>query len=152
MNEILLTSRAAQVLPKKRRRDAAGCMIIRGNEVLLLQRGHLGTAPHTWAFPGGRLDRGETPLGAALRETKEETSIDLSRTKPEQVFVTPLIYDGIGVFTTFVFRFPLHTIFSVCLDQESENWEWLRRDEILTNSDTHDFHAGIFSVVEHVWF
>lgn len=30
-------------------------------------------APSTWGFPGGRIERGETPEQAARRETKEET-------------------------------------------------------------------------------
>lgn len=36
-------------------------------------RGHAGQ----WAFPGGRLDAGETPLEAALRETREEVGLTL---------------------------------------------------------------------------
>jgi 8-oxo-dGTP pyrophosphatase MutT (NUDIX family) len=40
------------------------------------------------AFPGGRMDVGETPLQAALREAQEETGLDSN-------FVTPLGYlDG----------------------------------------------------------
>jgi 8-oxo-dGTP pyrophosphatase MutT (NUDIX family) len=31
-----------------------------------------------WAFPGGRLDPGETPVETALREMREEVSVDLS--------------------------------------------------------------------------
>lgn len=30
-----------------------------------------------WAFPGGRLDPGETPVETALREMREEVSVDL---------------------------------------------------------------------------
>ncbi len=37
-------------------------------------RGHAGQ----WAFPGGRLEAGETPLEAALRETHEEVGLKLS--------------------------------------------------------------------------
>lgn len=33
-----------------------------------------------WALPGGRLDPGETPVAAALRELNEEIGIDLSAT------------------------------------------------------------------------
>jgi 8-oxo-dGTP pyrophosphatase MutT (NUDIX family) len=40
------------------------------------------------AFPGGRIDPGETPLQAALRESEEETGLD-------RAFVEPLGYlDG----------------------------------------------------------
>lgn len=55
-----------------------------GVHVLLTQRtAHLSKHAGQIAFPGGRLDEGETPLQAALRETQEETGID-----PR--FVTPL--------------------------------------------------------------
>lgn len=47
------------------------------------------------AFPGGRIDDGETPLAAALRETHEETGIDPG-------FVEPLGYlDGYLTVTAF---------------------------------------------------
>jgi 8-oxo-dGTP pyrophosphatase MutT (NUDIX family) len=38
--------------------------------------------PGQWALPGGRMDRGETPAEAALRETEEEVGLSLS---PESV-------------------------------------------------------------------
>ncbi|MHC5542036.1 NUDIX hydrolase, partial [Singulisphaera rosea] len=40
---------------------AAGIMFIAGNEVLLLKRSDPGDMPGTWAFPGGKLEDGETP-------------------------------------------------------------------------------------------
>jgi 8-oxo-dGTP pyrophosphatase MutT (NUDIX family) len=60
-----------------------------GPAVLLTQR-HSNLSKHAGqiAFPGGRLDEGETPLEAALREAEEETGLD-------RRFVQPLGYlDG----------------------------------------------------------
>jgi 8-oxo-dGTP pyrophosphatase MutT (NUDIX family) len=60
-----------------------------GASVLLTQR-HSKLSKHAGqiAFPGGRLDAGETPLEAALREAEEETGLD-------RRFVRPLGYlDG----------------------------------------------------------
>jgi len=47
---------------------------------LLLTRraSHLRNHPGQWAFPGGRLDDGETAVRAALREMHEEVGVDLS--------------------------------------------------------------------------
>lgn len=44
---------------------------------LLLTRRAAGLSQHAgqWAFPGGRLDAGETPVQAALRELAEETAL-----------------------------------------------------------------------------
>ena len=60
-----------------------------GPSVLLTQRhGNLSNHAGQIAFPGGRLDAGETPLQAALREAEEETGL-------EPHFVEPLGYlDG----------------------------------------------------------
>jgi 8-oxo-dGTP pyrophosphatase MutT (NUDIX family) len=65
-------------------------------QVVLTQR-HAGLNKHAGqiAFPGGRLDDGETPLAAALREAHEETGI-------ESRFVEPLGYlDGYLTVTSY---------------------------------------------------
>ena len=48
---------------------AAGGILQREGEILLVQR----LRYHDWSLPKGKLDRGETPLQAALREVREET-------------------------------------------------------------------------------
>jgi len=50
-----------------------------GAALLLTRRGaHLSAHARQWAFPGGRIDQGETPLQAALRETHEEVGLALT--------------------------------------------------------------------------
>lgn len=50
-----------------------------GASVLLTRRGgHLSAHARQWAFPGGRIDEGETPLQAALREMHEEVGLQLN--------------------------------------------------------------------------
>jgi 8-oxo-dGTP pyrophosphatase MutT (NUDIX family) len=44
--------------------------------VLVLKRAPRGTNPGQWALPGGRLDPGETPEVAALREASEEVGLE----------------------------------------------------------------------------
>lgn len=50
---------------------AAGCLILRDGKVLLVRRA-IEPGYGKWVFPGGHVDRGETPEAAALRETREE--------------------------------------------------------------------------------
>jgi 8-oxo-dGTP diphosphatase len=50
---------------------AAGCLVERDGHVLLVRRG-IEPGYGLWVFPGGHVDRGETPEAAALRETREE--------------------------------------------------------------------------------
>nr|WP_070960715.1 NUDIX hydrolase [Hyphomonas sp. Mor2] len=54
---------------------AVGVVCIRGDEVLLIRRG---TPPKQgeWSIPGGRIEPGEPAKTAALRELKEETSVE----------------------------------------------------------------------------
>ena len=65
---------------------AASACVWRGEEVLLVQR----AAPQGkgfWAFPGGKLEAGESALTAAHRELFEETG------------VTAALDDEVGTFT-----------------------------------------------------
>jgi len=49
-----------------------------GAALLLTRRGaNLSAHARQWAFPGGRIDAGETPLEAALREMQEEVGLAL---------------------------------------------------------------------------
>jgi 8-oxo-dGTP pyrophosphatase MutT (NUDIX family) len=57
---------------------AAGVMYVSGNSVLLLKRSDTGL----WAFPGGKIEDGETPQQAASRESKEETGISPDKLEP----------------------------------------------------------------------
>ncbi len=50
--------------------SAAALLLTRRSE-------HLRNHPGQWAFPGGRLDAGETLVQAALRELHEEVEVDL---------------------------------------------------------------------------
>ena len=54
--------------------------IIKDNEkYLLLKRAHFSKSfPNTWDFPGGKMDIGEAPIQTVLRETKEETNLDIT--------------------------------------------------------------------------
>lgn len=54
---------------------AVGVVCIRGDEVLLIRRG---TPPKQgeWSIPGGKIEPGEPAKMAALRELREETSVD----------------------------------------------------------------------------
>ena len=49
-----------------------------GASILLTRRGsRLNDHPGQWALPGGRIDSGETPLEAAVREVEEEVGLEL---------------------------------------------------------------------------
>jgi 8-oxo-dGTP pyrophosphatase MutT (NUDIX family) len=50
-----------------------------GASVMLTRRSaRLKSHPNQWALPGGRIDDGETPLEAAMREVREEVGLQLT--------------------------------------------------------------------------
>ena len=53
---------------------AASAIVRRNGRYLLVRRGNA-PARDWFAFPGGRIEAGETPAEAALRELKEETGL-----------------------------------------------------------------------------
>jgi 8-oxo-dGTP diphosphatase len=55
---------------------AVGAVVTRDGELLLVRRGH-GPAAGEWSVPGGRVHLGEELREAVVRETREETGIDV---------------------------------------------------------------------------
>jgi ADP-ribose pyrophosphatase YjhB (NUDIX family) len=55
---------------------AVGAVVLRDGQLLLVRRGH-GPAAGEWSLPGGRVRLGEEVHEATVRETQEETGIDV---------------------------------------------------------------------------
>jgi 8-oxo-dGTP diphosphatase len=55
---------------------AVGAVVVRDDALLLVRRGH-GPAAGAWSLPGGRVRLGEGVHDATMRETREETGIDV---------------------------------------------------------------------------
>ncbi|MEO8603114.1 MAG: NUDIX domain-containing protein [bacterium] len=61
---------------RKRRQQEVRILVTTEEGVLLLKRPH----PPVWEMPGGEIDPGETPADAAVRETREETGLEVRLT------------------------------------------------------------------------
>ncbi len=51
-------------------------VIVRGGHVLVCQRSRSGKFPLKWEFPGGKVQSGESPETALIRELREELAVD----------------------------------------------------------------------------
>jgi len=56
----------------------AAAIIKKDNRILICQRGEGGNCPFLWEFPGGKLEQNETFEECAVRECREELSIEIN--------------------------------------------------------------------------
>ena len=140
-------TKAYKVL-EKMIKNAAGCLIIlQSGKILLLKRNTFSSFPLTWCVPGGVLDKNESPYEAALRETKEESNIDIGQFECSNIYNQPLIGGYDGVFTTFIFEIPQFLSeedFDVQIDQESLDWGWFTFKEM----EELELHPGMYVLLD----
>ncbi len=55
-----------------RKEKSCGCIVIKDNNALLIKNNY-----GNWSFPKGHVEKGESEQETAIRETKEETNIDV---------------------------------------------------------------------------
>ena len=60
-----------------KRIEVIAAIIRKGNEIFATQRGY-GEWQDWWEFPGGKMEAGETPEEALVREIREELSTEIS--------------------------------------------------------------------------
>jgi mutator protein MutT len=103
---------------------AAGVMLVtKAGKVLMLKYANSGK----WAFPGGKLEDGETAEQAALRECEEEVGV-----RPEAVSeITRRDRDGVN-YTTFIAV--IEDEFEPKLSDEHTQARWLPIDDLASES------------------
>ncbi|MCW3990724.1 MAG: NUDIX hydrolase [Candidatus Bathyarchaeota archaeon] len=72
-------------------------VVLRERGILMIERGiepHLGY----WSLPGGVIDEGESPVEATVRETLEETGLEVVVVRRLGVVTGPLTGRGHGVY------------------------------------------------------
>jgi 8-oxo-dGTP diphosphatase len=80
--------------------DVVGAVIVSGGLVLAAQRGGGGSLPNLWEFPGGKIEDGESPQEALVREIREELLVDI--TVGAEILSTTHEYEfGVVTLTTY---------------------------------------------------
>tara|TARA_Y100000593_G_C4161970_1_gene262487 strand:- start:16 stop:411 length:396 start_codon:yes stop_codon:yes gene_type:complete len=104
------------------KKESAVAVIIREDDsILLLKRPNwVDWSPGLWAFPGGKVEDDEGAKEAAVRETKEETQLEILNLQ-----VVPIYTDK-----------PVATYYTrdytgaVKIDWEHDDWAWVHRKEL----------------------
>ena len=111
-------------------KNAAGIFFTDGQKVLMLKRREEDDG--TWALPGGKAHKGESQIGAAIRETKEETGLEQI---PGYRFEDLESHDGHKRFTCYLYR--VRKPFDVVtLSEEHTDWDWMD----LSDLEDHNLH------------
>jgi len=95
-----------------------------GKVLILLRPTDMSWAPGKWALPGGHIEEGETPMMAAVREVREETTLPIPN--PRQFHVS----DN-GEIVYFVAEVAAA---NVVIDFEHDDFAWVYPQD-LTNYD-----------------
>jgi 8-oxo-dGTP diphosphatase len=108
---------------KRMEKPGAIVIIIRDdNKVLILKRpSWIHWAPGKWAFPGGKLEADESPEEAAVRETKEETQLDVFNLKQVMICLNKPV-------TAYYTR---DYAGDVQIDWEHDDWSWASHEELV---------------------
>lgn len=104
--------------------------------VLMLQRSSAGDMAGTWAFPGGKVEDGETEAQAAVRETLEETGY---RVGSAGKLLCTRVADDVH-FTTFLAD--CDEEFVPKLNEEHDAWAWVVPEDALTQNGMNAMPAG----------
>jgi mutator protein MutT len=120
----------------------AGTLVHREGRLLVVKRAQ---APNRglWAFPGGKVEEGETPMQTAVRETKEEVGLDVEIEGLFDVVTYMLSELGRGDWRQVVLVDYLAkpTDRRVRLNSESSAYRWVLPEELLRLDTTPQMRA-----------
>ena len=109
----------------KKNIHVVGAVIIEDQKILCAQRGADKSLPLMWEFPGGKIEQGESPTEALIREIEEEMLCTIE--VGEKVDYTVYEYDfGIVHLTTYISKITSGEINLT----EHEQIKWLAPSEI----------------------
>ena len=101
--------------------------------ILLPLRSKYVNEPNTWGVWGGKIESGENPKEAALREFKEETKYHGS-----VEMIDAYVFKAKG-FSYYNYIGILDNEFNPSLDWETESYEWVEFEDL----NNYDLHFGL---------
>lgn len=115
---------------------SCGCIIVKQDKVLLIgARDDDGTM--YWGFPKGHQEEGETFVETALRETKEETGLDVEIIDNEPVVAEYLIRNNTTLKHVYLFFAKPISKKIVLQEEEAEKAEWVPVKKVAKRLSSH---------------
>ena len=102
---------------------AVGVVLNSHNEVLIALRAKQAHQGGLWEFPGGKLDPGETPEEALIRELREELSIETSQNCLAPLTFNSHCYDD---FNLILMLFVCRKWSGIVTSLESQAFKWVK--------------------------
>ena len=111
-----------------------------GDRIFVTQRGY-GEFKGGWEFPGGKIEEGETPQEALVREIKEELEIEIQVGE----LIDTIEYDY-PAFHLSMDCFFAEIISGDVILKEHEAAKWLAKDEL----DSVEWLPADISIIDHI--
>ncbi len=113
---------------KERPKVGVGVIIIKDNKVLLgIRKNAHGQGE--WCFPGGHLEMGETPEQCAVRETREETGLEIKNLR-RGPYTNDIFSKENHFITLFIIADYDSGVPDVKEPDKCEKWEWFSWNEL----------------------
>ncbi|MGW5116475.1 NUDIX hydrolase [Streptomyces noursei] len=103
----------------------AAAIIVHEGRVLMVRR-RVSEGKLSWQFPAGEVEPGESPADAAVRETKEETGLDVSAAK----LLGERVHPATGRLMSYTACEVVSGTAHVADDEELAELAWVAHDEI----------------------
>ncbi len=109
--------------------ELAKAVIQKNNQYLLLKRTVKSkNFPELWDFPGGKLEPGETPTQAIIREVEEETALVIIPEK--EIKTTSFKRDHLDLF--FHYFTPSNHKGNIQLSPDHTAFKWVKKEQMST--------------------
>lgn len=128
-----------------KKEKSCGTIIIENNKVLLIQQ-----TDNAWGFPKGHVENNETEQETAIRETKEETNLDVEIISNKKYIINYKINNEID--KKVIFFLAKKTSDKIKKqDEEIKNIKWVDLNqafEIITYENTKDLYKEVLKDIK----
>ncbi len=109
--------------------EVSACYVEINGRILLMERASNSAEGKTWGVPAGKVEQGEAPHQAALRELREETGIKVLPSQVEQIGKL-YVQKPRGAYIYHMYQVHLNKVPEVILSPEHTRFLWVKSDEI----------------------